>query len=268
MSGAATASASSTPRVEPQDVSPVRTLSLGWLAMLPMFVAYELALLHFGGTRRNTGELILGLALQPLGSHAALERWIGLASVAVFALIVALRRGASVLPSLARIVLEGLGFAVVLGPVLVLLSSALGHQLDVSWSPSATSAGVADAAMLFGGAAWEELFFRVGCYSFAYWLAARFWSALDGSAALGRALGELVGLASSSCLFAAAHFERFTRWIGPGGRPWDASAFTWYALAGVLLGLLFRWRGPGVAAWTHGAFNVALWIGADPDVVR
>ena len=39
------------------------------------------------------------------------------------------------------------------------------------------------------------------------------------------------------------------------------------ALAGILLGLLFRWRGPGVAAWSHGLFNLALLLGIDPDVV-
>ena len=34
----------------------------------------------------------------------------------------------------------------------------------------------------------------------------------------------------------------------------------------ILLGLLFRWRGVGVTAWTHGLFNLALLLGAGPDV--
>jgi hypothetical protein len=38
-------------------------------------------------------------------------------------------------------------------------------------------------------------------------------------------------------------------------------------LGGLALGLIFRWRGPGVAAWAHALFNVALWIGIDPDVI-
>jgi membrane protease YdiL (CAAX protease family) len=253
---------------EPEPVSAVRTLSLGWLAMLPLFLAYELALAHFGGVRRNTGELLLGLALRPLGEYAALARWLGLALVAAIAYAVTARRGAAVLPGVARIVLEGLGFAVVLGPALVFGLRALGRELDVSWDPTARPPEIADAAMLFGGAAWEELLFRVAVYSFSYWLIARFYAALDGTAAVGRVLAELGGLGLSSLAFAGAHFERFTGWIGPGGRAWDPAAFAWFALAGVVLGVIFRWRGAGVAAWAHGLFNVALWIGIDPDVVR
>ena len=70
----------------------------------------------------------------------------------------------------------------------------------------------------------------------------------------------------SATLFAAAHLAAYTAWLGPGGEPYDASVFTWRLLAGILLGLVFRWRGPGVAAWTHGLFNLALLLGAGPDV--
>ena len=73
----ASAVENSKPRDEVRDGgSPLRSLSLGWLAMLPLFVVYELALLHDGASRRNTGELALGLALGPLGEQATHARWI------------------------------------------------------------------------------------------------------------------------------------------------------------------------------------------------
>ena len=79
-------------------------------------------------------------------------------------------------------------------------------------------------------------------------------------------MAELWGLLGSSALFACAHLAAFTAWLGPGGESYNGSVFTWRLLAGILLGLVFRWRGPGVAAWAHGLFNLALLVGAGPDV--
>ena len=54
--------------------------------------------------------------------------------------------------------------------------------------------------------------------------------------------------------------------VNRGGEVFSAPVFTWRLAAGILLGLLFRWRGIGAAAWAHGIFNLALSIGAGPDV--
>jgi hypothetical protein len=247
--------------------SPLRSLSLGWLAMAPLFVAYELALLHEGAVRRNTGELALGLALRPLGENATPARWIALCLCALIAWIVCKRRKVAIASGAARIFLEGLGCAVVLGPLLVIALRTMGHQLDLTWNPSARPPRLVDAALLFGGSAWEEMLFRVGLYSLVWLLALRFSSALGFGAGLGRAFAELFGLSVSASLFALAHFTPVTHWFGSGGREIDATLFAWYALAGVVLGLIFRLRGPGVAAWAHGLFNVALVLGVDPDVI-
>ena len=79
---------------------------------------------------------------------------------------------------------------------------------------------------------------------------------------------ELVGLLGSSVAFAAFHLEVAVAWLGVGGEEFHPAVFTYRVLAGVLLGLLFRWRGPGTAAWAHGLFNLALLLGASPDVFR
>jgi membrane protease YdiL (CAAX protease family) len=78
---------------------------------------------------------------------------------------------------------------------------------------------------------------------------------------------EVAALTLSSLAFAAAHFAPFTRWFDLAPREFQLDAFTWLCLGGLALGLIFRWRGPGVAAWAHALFNVALWIGIDPDVI-
>ena len=241
------------------------------LSMLPLFLAYELALLARPASTRNAGELVLGMSLAPLGEYATYARW-GLVLLASAAALWRVRsQEARAAEGVSRIVLEGLGFAVVIGPVLVLATRLLSgwvEPLAVSWDPVATRAadGIG-AAVLFGGSAWEELVFRMGSYSFLYWLGLRSLQALDAPERLGRAVGEVVGLLGSSAFFAAAHIEPLAGPLGGRGAAFDPSLFVWLLSAGVALGLLFRLRGPGIAAWAHGLFNVGLWIGIDPEVL-
>jgi hypothetical protein len=120
---------------------------------------------------------------------------------------------------------------------------------------------------LFGGAAWEELCFRVGLYSLLFVFVRRCAVVLGLPLRAAGWLGEGAAFVGSSLGFALMHFAPFSRRIGRGGYEFEPATFTWLFLAGMLLALLFRLRGPGVAAWSHGLFNLALWIGVEPDVV-
>lgn len=243
-------------------------LALGFLAMLPMLVAYELALAGGGDGLRSTAELVLFRLLAPLGPGADLARRAVLAGLGVAALVAALRRHVALGPAVARVAGEGALAALVLGPVLI----GLVHLL-AEWVPTPDLGGdperapeLARAAFVFGAAAHEELLFRVAAYSALYVLARRVARFFGVGRSGARWTAEVVALGSSAALFAAFHLERFTAWLGAGGEPFEPSAFTWRLGAGILLGLLFRWRGPGVAAWGHGLFNLALLLGAGPDV--
>jgi len=244
-------------------------LSLGWLAMAPLLLAYEWGLEHSALGVRNTGERLVLLAFDPLGDSVRYVRWAIAGAGLVAAALVTRARGVSVRAGVARVVLEGLACAVLLGPALVGLL-ALGSRwlprLDVAWRPLQPPP-LAEAALLFGGAAWEELCFRVGGYGIAYLLARTACGAAGVGPRASAWTSDALGLAVSSAVFAAAHLRAFTGWLGPGGAEFDPALFTWLALAGILLGLIFRLRGPGVAAWAHGLFNVALLAGVDPDVL-
>lgn len=253
------------------DEDPFTGLSLGFLAMTPLFVAYEWGLAVDPAAGENTGRLLLGLILRPFGSAAPWARWIVLGTLFLGALVRVRSYGVRVRPNVARTILEGAGFALLLGPLLVALQALAGPYLPALPAAADPTAGggptLAGVAGVLGGAAWEELLFRVGLYSFLYWLSLRFVQALGGSARIGRPVAELVGLCGSALAFAGAHMAAFLTLLGGGGHEFDPALFTWLTLAGILLGLLFRWRGPGVGAWTHGLFNAALWIGIDPDVL-
>jgi hypothetical protein len=123
------------------------------------------------------------------------------------------------------------------------------------------------AALLVGGAAWEELCFRVGGWGLCSVLVAASLRRLGTGEAWTARVGEAAGLIGSSALFALAHLARFNAPLGTGGARFEPGHFTWLCLAGMLLGLVFRLRGPGVAAWCHGLFNLGLYLGVDPDVL-
>ncbi|MBM3991342.1 MAG: CPBP family intramembrane metalloprotease [Planctomycetes bacterium] len=268
---AASARVRSRAQVPDSTLAPTRSLAVGLVAIVPLFACYEFALLAQPRSARNFGELCLGLALRPFGSHADAARAIVLLLGSLAAFLVASRRGRASLGSdVARVFLEGALAACVLGPVMVIVLRSCAPFVpvfDAAWDQGASGPGLVDTALVFGAGAWEELVFRVGLYSFVYWLALRFFAAFDVRERAARAGADVLGLALSSLLFAAAHFEPVLRHFGPGGRPFDPALFAWLTLGGVAMGLLFRLRGPGVAAWAHGLFNVALWIGLDPDVI-
>lgn len=246
-----------------------RSLSLGLVAMAPMLAAYEAALAETGGARRNAAERLLSLVLDPLGPRATQVRWAVLALVLVAAWVRLHRRRVPIAGGTARVILEGAAAAVLFGPVLVVGMHLLGELVPEAGPAAAGRAPeIVRAGLLFGGAAYEELVFRVGLYSVLYTAVLGVARALRGrTGTVARGTAELVGLVGSSFAFSSFHLASFTGWLGGGGEPFDAGLYTWRTLAGVLLALLFRWRGPGVAAWTHGLFNVALFLGIGPEVL-
>jgi hypothetical protein len=243
----------------------LRSLSLGLVAMVPLLLAYEFA----AGDQRNTAEVVLfhpgalaGLSPEQMrrGVMALAVAWAG---------ALCFTRRIALGPGVLRIAVEGLGAAIVLGPALVVAMSWLGAEgvlaprgLQPSTIPPLTS-----AALVFGGAAYEELLLRVGGFGLLFMVARRvtlFWGLAPRAA---RWVGETAGVMGTAVAFASFHLAAFTAWLGPGGEVFDGAVFTWRVLAGILLAILFRWRGPGMAAWAHGLFNLALLIGAGPEVL-
>jgi hypothetical protein len=260
----------SAPRPRTVDDAPElqRSLALGLLAMVPMILAYELALAKIGGAQHNTSELILFRLFAPLGAMADHARWICLAGASIASLVWCLRQQWELGPRLFRIALEGLMAAVLMGPILVGITMLIGEPsgaLPLGRDPAAAPNLVA-AGLVFGGGAYEEIVFRVGAYSALFVILKHSASFLGASRGLARWIGEGGGLLGQALLFAGFHLALFTAWLGEGGESFDATTFCYRVIAGVLLGLLFRLRGPGVSSWAHGSFNLALLLGAGPDV--
>lgn len=242
------------------------SLALALLAMTPLFVAYEYGLAQEPELLRSHSERTLFFLFSRAGEHEALLRRLVLGAGFVAAAVLCFRRRVALGPSLLRLFVEGVFGAIALGPALALGMRLFGGFGDELHSVAADTS-LSIAARVLGAAAFEELLFRVALYGMIYVLARRvvlFFGARAGPSAWS---AEAIALVASSLGFAAIHLASWTRWLGPGGEDYDGAIFAWRFLAGVLLALLFRWRGPGVAAWSHGLFNLALLIGAGPEVL-
>ena len=246
-----------------------RSVSFGVLAMLPLLLAYEWALQATRGAEHGTrsiAEAILSVPLRPLGEeNASAVRLGSILLLSLWALVGSYRSAVPVVPRLVRVLVEGALGAVLLGPILTMTAEAAAPF--VGTMITGTGSGVPElrrAAFVMGGAAYEEIVFRVLALALAFVVLRQGVSWFG----LGRrlsALGAAVGAtALSSGLFALFHTEIATAWLGSGGEPYDPALFTWRAASGVLLTIIVFWRGVGTAAWAHAFFNLGLLIGVEP----
>jgi hypothetical protein len=260
-----------------------RGVAVGYLALLPLLLAYEWGC---EGRYRSVAEIVASLPLAPFGPAL---RWARVAILLVLGVGAAYRvhasshrvhatprrvqatarKGAALLPRVWRIVLEGALAALLLGPALLLvlrLAGASPRGEDLGLGPDRAVHALRTAAFLAGGAAWEEIVFRLGVQSLVYLAASKSLGFLTEDARVARAGSEIVSIVASATAFACAHLAAFVRVLGPGGGAFDPVVFTWRLCAGILLAVLFRWRGPGVAAWSHALFDLYLALGGGTGV--
>lgn len=243
-----------------------RDMALGLCACAPLFAAYELFGLDSGA--RNAAELALTLPLRMLGAHEALARRIVLLVGLCACLRALYQPGYALLRRLAGVAGVGLLASLAFAPLVLalhrLLDVPVPGSLEIAAAPQPPS--LERAALVVGGAGWEELLFRVVLLALLARLAARFFEPLAGTGRPARALAFVAASIPAGLLFAAFHLRAVNAPFGGGGESFDAALFAWRTLSGILLGLLYAWRGVGVAAWCHAGVNILLLAGATPGV--
>jgi hypothetical protein len=247
-----------------------RRLSLSWLALLPLLAVYAAGArlaAESGVATRNTSELFCGQLLRLFGDFADSAGLIILAVITGAALLraVSLRwpMGEGVLWS----VLEGAGIGLLMGPLLLFFVGLFPAYLpSAELVADAGSPAASRVALVVGGAAWEELLFRLIVYSALLALGRGLFEYLGASRKTARIPAEVFACVLSSLAFAAFHLQAVVGWMGAGGEEFELGFFVWRTVAGVLLAIIARSRGLGVAAWAHAIFNVGLVLGAGPGV--
>ena len=232
---------------EPAPAELTRTRRFGLFAMAPLLVIYELALSFGDGTHRAVSESLLTLPFAAIaGGDAALARRVVVGLALVVALHDSLRHVEAAGRRAVRVAVEGALAALLLIPLLDLVA----RRVPVS-APHGSELGVADAAAAMGGAAYDELLFRILLLSAAF-VGLR---ALLGVAGVRGRLASVLGAAGAAVVAAAAQaatpLEPVAAFVGAAGESFDASVFAWRVVAGVYLAALLLMRGVGVAAWAH-----------------
>ena len=232
---------------DPGPAGLTRTLRFGLLSMAPLLVAYELALALGDGVRRAISESFLTLPFAAItGGDAAIAR----RAVVGLALAMSVHHswrhvGAPGRRSI-RVAVEGALAALLLFPLLDLVA----RHVPVS-APEGVDPGLVDAAAAMGGAAYDELLFRV----LVLFVAFAGLKALLGLARVRGRLASVLGGAGAALIAAAAQaatpLEPVAALVGAAGESFEASVFAWRVVAGVYLSALLLMRGVGVAAWAH-----------------
>ncbi len=215
------------------------SLAVGCFCTLPLWLAYEWA------------RSAQGLALPPNGAEAIVLWVFGsmgdvglpLLRATAGALVLGsgfllLKRRVPVVKVCLMVVLEGLLWGSLVGPLGLLFARRLAPGLPLDWE-----------ATLFrsiGAGLYEELLFRLFLLSLLYLLFSRAFAFHD----LPRILAMGAAVLLSGFLFALAHH------LGPGGDPLEGRVLLFRFVMGVLLGILFVARGFGVVVYTHAWYDL------------
>jgi hypothetical protein len=244
-----------------------RTATYGFLAAVPLLVAYEALILITNGATTApvrvgadvwikqliasvgaTGMFAIGLGLLVVGSivmvkdrkkgiplRPAYFGWM-IAESLVYAVVVA-----AIVSRLVQMVFSGMGLA----PGLTMaLDFTLAPDLIVAATPQADFGMARMIALSIGAGLYEELVFRVVLVGGLFWVLNKFLSR--------RLLAYGVAAFVGALIFSAVHY------IGVYGDPFELPSFTFRFLFGLALNGLFLARGFGVAAWTHALYDILV----------
>jgi len=222
-----------------------RTATFGFLAALPLLVAYEslVLLLNKGAVEqvRVGADVWVKTLLSTVGSAGMFGLGIGVLLIGVVILYRDRHRNVSLQP---RFFLWGLGESLLYAIVLAFAISATVGALFNGFSvPSPLDKGTM-LVLSLGAGLYEELIFRVVLVGGLYAVARRFLP--------GRIAAYFLAAVVGALLFSWVHY------VGPYGDPFTFASFTFRFLFGLALNGLYLVRGFGIAAWTHALYDVLV----------
>lgn len=213
-----------------------RHLDLSLLMVVPLLAAYEVAMVLVDSPVRNGAEMVLSELFRQVDPSALrTARWtaMGLLAVVGAAGVVRHRRRVA---RVHWVLLEALGFALVLGPVVGWMVGRIGLSVP---SGDVSGMSLATAMLLSVGAGlWEEILFR--------------FLLLGGLVViLRRAVGANLATAVTVAVVVSSLAFAFYHHVGDFGEPLELHRFAFRTVAGTLLGVLFATRGLAVVVYMH-----------------
>lgn len=218
------------------------------IAVLPLWIAYEILRLVLTPNERNGAELLLLREMNRIGGHGLLVLRAALAVLTAFAARSLFRRQVPWLRVAAVLILEGSVYGVMLGPIASAMTSSAARLLCTTPVASELTANLVGS---MGAGIFEELVFRLGLMSALVWVAlqaVRAWS-------LPQWFAGVFAMIVSALVFSWFHHLC--------GEPFEQTRFLFRTMAGLLLGGLMWARGFGICVYAHTVYNVYFYV-ADP----
>jgi hypothetical protein len=219
-----------------------RDIGLSLLLVLPLLLAYEVTMLLSDTSVRNGAEVVIGRLLSqlPPWSFVALRR-----GLMLLLLVLAFTLTRAKPPRVARarwILLEAVGLALLLGPIVGWLVGGVGLSVEGDVTPAEPPVWL-PFLLSVGAGLWEEILFRLALLGGVAFLLVKIFS-VDRRAAVG------IAIVVSALLFALYHH------VGDLGEPLSVERFAFRAVAGTILGFLFATRGLAVVVYMHVFYDV------------
>lgn len=212
------------------------------IAVLPLFVAYQVGILVAGGARNGVDFVSDLLHLAFGGNMLAYLIFNGVVLLGFFGAVIYLRRREELHPRLLpMMLLESAVYALLVGGIVNTMIQATG--LSGLLAAGGSAPGIVTKIVLSAGAGlYEELVFRL-------FLMGGMFFALHRIAGVGRVGAAVFSVVVSSLIFSAAHHIT---------EPFTMDAFVFRFFAGVVFAALFQVRGFAIAVWTHVLYDV--WV--------
>jgi membrane protease YdiL (CAAX protease family) len=224
------------------------------VAVLPLFVAYQLGILFTGGVR-NGVDFVTDMLFAAFGNSITSYLGFNVVVLACFVgAVVWLRRKGEVHPRLLPFMLvESAVYALLVGAVVngLINATGLSRLLQIHLAAAQPTPGlVTKLVMSVGAGLYEEFAFRLV-------LMGGMFVALHRVGGQARWLSALVALVVSSLIFSAVHH------MGNMAEPFTLGAFVFRFFAGAVFAALFQFRGFAIAAWTHALYDVWVMVFLD-----
>ncbi len=223
-----------------------RDPAVGLFAVLPLWLAYEGLRLCLAPEERNGAEALLAEVLRLLGPTAftILRLMFGIA--VLLSALSLLRRSVPWLKVTLVTALEGLVYALVLGPLAGGLEASSARLLGAVPQNQL----LRDLVGSLGAGLFEELVFRLILLS----VLALAFTRVAQSFGFHKVFGVAGAVLVSAVVFSLFHH------VGPGAAPFDQREFVFRAIAGLILGVMFVVRGFGVTVYAHALYDVHYYL--------
>ncbi len=230
-----------------------RSASYGFIAALPLFLAYEILILlvNQGSAQqvRVGADLWIKQLIAAVGGSGMFVVGLVVMAAGVAILLFERKRKLPWRPAwLCWMLLESLVYAVLVAAVVANIVQGLFYTVapeSALFAQEGARPGLGQMlALSLGAGLYEELVFRVVLVGGMAWLLAR--------ATGNRRMSYVVAAVAGALLFSAVHY------VGAFGDPFTLPSFTFRFLFGITLNALYLARGFGVAAWTHALYDVMV----------